>query len=207
MTGARAIRGPLALAALLTAVAPPPPSSGQEAERTVKGEITAAALKERPRRLTVRLEDGTEVDAHLDDKARVSFRPGVWRFEGPPRVADLQPGMTVEFKWSPGRIDRVLVLAVPPQARPGGGDDEAAAPSWSGAAPPPAYEAGRELAGRVVDVNVAAGTVTVEVEGRPTGFLADPRDLRGLRKGERVVLITGENGRLASLRRAEADGR
>jgi hypothetical protein len=202
-----AARGPFALAAVLAILAPGP-SPGQDVGRTVKGEITAAALRERPRRLTVRLWDGTEVEAHLDDKARITSRPGVWRFASPLQAADLQPGMTVEFKWRPDRVDRVVVLAVPPTARPGGGYDEAAPPSWSGAAPTPDYDAGRELTGRVLDVNVAAGIVTVELNGRPTGFLADPRDLRGLRKGERVVLLTGENGRLASLRRAApADGR
>ena len=206
MIGRGAIRGPLALAALLATLTTPP-AAGQDAGRTVKGEITAAALRERPRRLTVRLEDGAEVEARLDDKARVTGRPGAWRFEAPLQVADLQPGMTVQFRWSPERVDRVLVLEVPPGARPGGGYDEPAAPSWSGAAPAPAYDAGRELTGRVLEVNVAAGTVTIEVEGRRESFLADPPDLRGLRKGERVVLRTGENGRVASLRRAKADER
>jgi hypothetical protein len=175
----------------------------QDAGRTVRGEITRVALQESPRRLVVRLEDGSEVDALLADAARVSFKKGVWRYDDPPDVSDLQPGMSVEFKWDPERVDRVLVLTVPDGARPRGGYDQPAEPSWSGPKPTAAYEAGRELPASVLEVSVAAGTLTAEVEGRSQTFLADPRDLRALRKGERVVLVTGEGGRLAAVRPAK----
>ena len=56
----------------------------------------------------------------------------------------------------------------------------------------------------MIDVHVAAGTLTAEVEGRSETFLADPRDLRGLRKGERVLLVIGEGGRAVSVRPADA---
>lgn len=182
-------------------------TGAQDAGVTVKGVITGVALGDTPRRLTVRLDDGVEVEATLADRARVTFKRGVWRFDSPPHVSDLQRGMTVQFTWDPGRVERVLVLAVPPEARPGGGYDAEAAPSWGGAKPQPAYDAGRELAARVLEVNVAAGTLTAEVEGQPRTFLADPRDLRVVRKGERVVLVTGENGRLASVRPAKTEER
>jgi hypothetical protein len=181
-------------------------ASGTEAQdpgRTVKGEITGVALRDSPRWFSVRLDDGTELEARLAERARVTFKPGVWRFDAPPQVSDLQRGMTVQLTWDPDRVDRVLVLAVPPDARPGGGYDDPVEPSWGGAKPPPLYEAGRELPARVLDVSVAAGTLTAEVEGRPQTFLADPRDLRTVRKGERVVLVTGENGRLLSVRPAK----
>src|SRR5262245_48835138 len=189
------------LAVLLALVAAP--GTAQEPGRTVKGEITGVALQERPPRLVVRLDDGTEAEAKLTDRTRVTFKRGVWRYDAPPRLADLQRGMTVQFRWKPDGLERVLVLQVPPDARPGGGYDEPAPPSWGGTKPLPAYEPGRQLRGRVIDVNAAAGTLTAEVEGRPQTFLADPPDLRALRKGERVVLVTGEDGRLVSVRPAD----
>lgn len=199
---------PLARAlAVLVAAGGPVAASAQDVGRTVKGDIVAVALLESPRRLTVRLDGGAEVEALLAHDARVTFKRGVWRFGSPPHVSDLQPGMTVQFKWHPDGVDRLLVLQVPPDARPGAGYEQAAAPSWGGAGPATAYEAGREIRARVVDVNVAAGTLTVEVDGRPQAFLADPRDLRGLRKGVRVVLVTGEGGRLASVRPEKAETR
>jgi hypothetical protein len=103
--------------------------------------------------------------------------------------------MTVRFVWNPARVERMTVLVVPPEPPPGSD-----VPSWSGAKPPTAYEAGRELRGRVLEANAAAGTLTVEVDGRRETFLADPRDLRTLRKDARVVIVTGEDGRVASVR-------
>jgi hypothetical protein len=191
-----------ALAVLLALTAA---AGAEEAGRTVKGEITGVALLDRPPRLTVRLDDGAEVEATLGDRTHVTFKRGTWPHESPPHVSDLQRGMTVRFKWSPDRVDRILVLAVPPGARPGGGYDAVAPPSWGGARPAPAYEAGRELRGRVLEANVAAGTLTAEVDGRPRSFVADPRDLRPLRRGERVVLLTGEDGRLAAVRPEQPD--
>jgi hypothetical protein len=197
--GSRSMKGPagrtlvvtLALAASLAA---------QDAGQTLRGEITAVALKDTPRRVTVRLEDGSEVEATLADRARVTFKPGVWRHPTRPQASDLQRGMTVEFKWAPQRVAGLHVLAVPETAQPGGGYDTASAPSWGGAKGLPAYEAGRELRGRVVSVNVAGGTLTVAIEGREQAFLADPRDLRALTKGAQVVMVTGDDGRLVSVR-------
>ena len=173
----------------------------QDAGQTVTGVITAAALRDTPRRLSVRLDDGAEVEATLADRTRVTFTRGLWSDPKPPHVSALRKGMTVQFKWGP-QVDRVRVLAVPPGARPGGVYEDAESPSWGGAKPTQVYEAGRELTGRVLDVNVAAGTLTVEVEGRSQTFLADPRDLRALGKGARVVLVTGDGGRLTSVRPA-----
>lgn len=176
-------------------------AGAQEPGQTVRGEVTAVALQETPRRLTVRLDDGTEVDATLADRARVRFKPGTWPYRDP-APTDLQRGMTVEFKWGTN-VASLLVMAVPPGARRGGGYESAEGPSWSGAKGLPVYEAGRELRGRVVRVNVAGGTLTANVEGKDQTFLADPRDLRALAAGTQVVMVTGEDGRLASLRPAK----
>ena len=150
----------------------------------------------------MRLDDGSEVEATLADRPRVTAKPGAWPHGPRVQVSDLQPGMTVQFKWDSHRIASVLVLAAPEAAKPGGGYETPAAASWGGAKGLPAYDAGLELPAVVVEVNVAAGTLTAEVDGRTQAFVADPRDLRELRKGERVVLTTGEGGRLAAVRPA-----
>jgi hypothetical protein len=186
----------LAVAVLMGAA----PAPAQETGQAVRGEVIAVALGDTPRRVTVRLDDGTEVEAVLAPRTRVTARPGVWRFGPKLVVPDLQRGMAVAFRWDPKRVDRIQVVAVPPDARPGGGTEAPDTPSWGGARPSAAYEAGRELEARVVAVNVAGGRLTVSVDGREQVFLGAAADLRGLARGDRVVLVIGEDGRLASVR-------
>lgn len=171
----------------------------QDAGQTVKGVIVGADLKGEPPRLVVRLDDGVEVEPTLARKVRVTFRPGVWRFDSAPDVSDLQVGMTVQFEWDPREIRRVRVLEVPPDARPGGGYDVPETPSW-GAKALPGDETGRELVARIVGVNAAGGTFEAEVDGRRQTFLADVRDVRALRVGGWYALVTGEGGRVVSVR-------
>lgn len=194
---ARAARAGLAIVWLTAAVA----GSAQELGETVRGEVTAVALRDVPAHITVRLESGAEVDATLSPRVRLSFKPGAWRFDQRPDVSDLQRGMSVQFRWDPRRVDRVLVLSAPEAARPGGGLLEPDTPSWGGPKGTAAYEAGRELDATVIDVDVAAGTLTARVEGREETFLGAPDDLRGLARDDRVVLTTGEGGRLVEVRR------
>ena len=187
----------LAAAVLLLAASGAP---AQETGQTVRGEITAVALRDTPRSLTVRLEDGTEVAALLGPGRGSPSRRACGASTRGPTSRDLQRGMSVQFRWDPRRVDRILVLAVPSGARPGGGYDERYEPSWGGARPSVVREAGLELRAVVTAVDVAAGTLGARVDGSDEVFLGAPSDLRGLRKGDRVVLVTGEGGRLASVR-------
>jgi hypothetical protein len=175
-------------------------AGAQDAGQTVKGVVTSVDLKGQPPRLVVRLDDGVEVEPTLARKVRVAFRPGVWRFDSAPAMSDLQPGMTVQFEWDPRGIRRVRVLEVPPDARPGGGYDVPAPPSWGGAKALPDYEAGREFVARILGVNAAGGSFDADVDGRRQTFLADVRDLRSLRVGGWYALVTGEGGRVVSVR-------
>lgn len=189
-----------AIAAAWVAAAAASAASAQDLGEAVRGEVTAVALRDSPARLTVRLESGVEVDANLSPRVRVTFKPGVWRFDGRPDVSDLQRGMSVQFRWDPRRVDRVLVLSAPEGARPGAGLVEPEAPSWGGVKGTSAYEAGREIAAIVVAVDVAAGRLTAQVDGREETFLGAPDDLRRLAKDDRVVLTTGEGGRIVAVR-------
>jgi hypothetical protein len=175
--------------------------SAQDLGETVRGEVTAVALRDTPARITVRLESGVEVDVTLSPRVRVTFKPGVWRFDERPAASDLQPAMIVQFRWDPRRVDRVLVLSAPEGARPGGGLVEPAAASWGGIKGTATYEAGHELRAVVVAVDAAAGTLSARVDGRVETFLGAPDDLRDLARGDRVVLTTGDAGRVVGVRR------
>lgn len=175
-------------AALLLALCAP--AAAQDAGTPVRGVVVRSATDATPPQLVVRLDDGAEVEVTLAPGARAEFAAGLWTFDTPPLLADVQPGMGVAFLFDPARVDRVRVTSVPAGTRAGVLMDEDV-PGWGGykprAVPDPAQKVRRVLYGVLVRADRDA--VTVEVEGSRRRYATARRDVaRGLRRGARIRL-------------------
>lgn len=176
-------RAALALTLALSGLAP-----AQDTGTLVRGVVVRSATDAAPPQLIVRLDDGAEVEVNLSARSRASFAPGLWTFDTPPLLADVQAGMRVELRWDPERVDRVRVLEVPTGTR-AGVPVEVPAEGWGGTRARPAAEAGTRHVLYGVLVRAERDAVTVEVEGRRYRYVTTGRDLaRGLRRGARIRL-------------------
>jgi Cu/Ag efflux protein CusF len=169
------------------------PASAQQPGEEIQGVITQVELSGSPRVIRLNVPGRGEVVANIANRTRVVAKFGVGGLQENATVSDLQPGMTVRFKFDPQNVERIHVVDAPAGMRPS--EDKQAT---SGQA--------QQLKVRIL--NVGRDDFAADVAGRRQTYrVADASALRGFRNGDLVLITVDNTGTVTDLRSAAQSGR
>ena len=168
------------------------PLNAQQPGEEIEGVITHVELQGSPRVIRVNVPGKGEVVAHIANRTRVVAKNGVGGMGASPALSDLQPGMTVRFKFDPQNVERIHVVDAPPGMKPG--DKQ------------PTVGQDQQLKVRIL--SVGRDDIQADVAGRRQIYrLTDPNLLRGFRNGDLVVVSVNSAGTVTDIRSAAQSGR
>jgi hypothetical protein len=168
------------------------PARAQQPGEQIEGVITHVELSGSPRVIRVNVPGRGEVVANIANRTRVVAQNGVGGLNANATLSDLQPGMTVRFKFDAQNVDRVHVVDAPPGMRP------------------PAKEptVGTDQQMKVRVLGVRGDQLEADVAGRRQTFRAsDANLLRGFRNNELVLVTVDGAGMIIDVRSAAQTGR
>jgi hypothetical protein len=171
------------------------PISAQQPGEELQGVITHVELRGSPRVIKVNVPGKGEVTAGIANRTRIVAKYGVAGLSANPELSDLQPGMTVRFKFDPQTVERIHIVDAPPGMRPRSEDKT------------PTGGQAQELKVRILSTN-GRDQIDADVAGRRQTYrVSDSGLLRGFRNGDLVVLTLDSAGLVSDIRSAAQSGR
>lgn len=169
------------------------PLSAQQPGEEIEGVITHVELRGSPRVIRVNVPGRGEIVANIANRTRVVAKNGVGGMGANPELSDLQPGMTVRFKFDSQNVERIHVVDAPPGMKPR--DDKRAT-------------SGQDQQLKVRILSVGRDEIQADVAGRRQTYrVTDPNLLRGFRNGDLVVVSVDGAGMVTDIRSAAQSGR
>jgi Cu/Ag efflux protein CusF len=171
------------------------PIAAQQPGEELQGVITHVELSGSPRVIRVDVPGRGQIEVNIANRTRVVAKNGVGGLGANPELSDLQPGMTVRFKYDRNNVERIHVVDAPPGMRPRG-EDKA-----------PTAGQDQQLKVRILSTN-SRDEIVADVAGRRQVFrVRESGLLRGFRTGDLVVLTVDGAGMVTDVRSAAQSGR